>query len=257
MSVAWLCLMSGVCSTLAVSEPPEEYVCLKEAYTEHVCGWGAGQVILCDGGLVPWDNGYISEDYIDYLDHADLSDQMKIKYPLGREYEHPELNEDPGRARSEVFFRRIYGQDARAVRKTLKDVTWMVEHGGRTIRVTGVNGVDTKLKAVERELMQLDRAVWKKVIKDSGTFVWRAIKGTNGRLSMHSFAIAVDVGVPISDYWRWNKPDAEGRYAYKNKMPLEVVEVFERHGFIWGGKWYHFDTMHFEYRPELILCGER
>jgi hypothetical protein len=21
---------------------------------------------------------------------------------------------------------------------------------------------------------------------------------------------------------------------------------------IWGGKWGHFDTMHFEYRPELL-----
>jgi hypothetical protein len=30
------------------------------------------------------------------------------------------------------------------------------------------------------------------------------------------------------------------------------VEVFERHGFIWGGKWNHYDTMHFEYRPELL-----
>jgi len=30
------------------------------------------------------------------------------------------------------------------------------------------------------------------------------------------------------------------------------VAVFERHGFIWGGKWFHYDTMHFEYRPELL-----
>jgi hypothetical protein len=37
---------------------------------------------------------------------------------------------------------------------------------------------------------------------------------------------------------------------------MEIVDVFERHGFIWGGKWYHFDTMHFEYRPELIEAGE-
>jgi peptidoglycan LD-endopeptidase CwlK len=28
--------------------------------------------------------------------------------------------------------------------------------------------------------------------------------------------------------------------------------VFEKHGFIWGAKWYHYDTMHFEYRPELL-----
>jgi hypothetical protein len=35
-------------------------------------------------------------------------------------------------------------------------------------------------------------------------------------------------------------------------MPHEIVDIFERHGFIWGGKWYHYDTMHFEYRPELL-----
>jgi hypothetical protein len=35
-------------------------------------------------------------------------------------------------------------------------------------------------------------------------------------------------------------------------MPQEVVAIFEKRGFIWGGKWYHFDTMHFEYRPELL-----
>jgi hypothetical protein len=35
-------------------------------------------------------------------------------------------------------------------------------------------------------------------------------------------------------------------------MPEEIVAIFEKHGFIWGGKWYHFDTMHFEYRPELL-----
>src|SRR5690242_16362928 len=27
---------------------------------------------------------------------------------------------------------------------------------------------------------------------------------------------------------------------------------FEQHGFIWGGRWAHYDTMHFEYRPELL-----
>ena len=31
---------------------------------------------------------------------------------------------------------------------------------------------------------------------------------------------------------------------------------FETHGFIWGGKWYHYDTMHFEYRPELLMTAK-
>ena len=40
--------------------------------------------------------------------------------------------------------------------------------------------------------------------------------------------------------------------SFKNKIPKEVVDIFERYGFIWGGRWYHYDTMHFEYRPELF-----
>jgi D-alanyl-D-alanine carboxypeptidase len=32
--------------------------------------------------------------------------------------------------------------------------------------------------------------------------------------------------------------------------------LFEQHGFIWGGKWYHYDTMHFEYRPEIIATAK-
>ncbi|MDD9945395.1 MAG: M15 family metallopeptidase [Myxococcales bacterium] len=39
-------------------------------------------------------------------------------------------------------------------------------------------------------------------------------------------------------------------------MPADVVQAFERHGFIWGGRWYHYDTMHFEYRPELLARAD-
>ena len=48
-----------------------------------------------------------------------------------------------------------------------------------------------------------------------------------------------------------------GKLAWKNRIPLAIVEVFERHGFIWGGKWYHFDSFHFEYRPEMIALAKQ
>ena len=35
-------------------------------------------------------------------------------------------------------------------------------------------------------------------------------------------------------------------------MPQNLIDIFEKHGFIWGGRWYHYDTMHFEYRPEVL-----
>ena len=72
---------------------------------------------------------------------------------------------------------------------------------------------------------------------------------------MHAFAAAIDINKDLAHYWR-RPGNKVGRVRrYRNRIPVEIVEIFERHGFIWGGKWYHYDTMHFEYRPELIAIG--
>lgn len=39
-------------------------------------------------------------------------------------------------------------------------------------------------------------------------------------------------------------------------MPMQIVDAFERHGFTWGGRWNHYDTMHFEYRQELVAIAK-
>jgi len=44
-------------------------------------------------------------------------------------------------------------------------------------------------------------------------------------------------------------------YVQADFIPWEIILVFEKYGFIWGGKWHHYDTMHFEYRPEF-LCKD-
>ena len=67
---------------------------------------------------------------------------------------------------------------------------------------------------------------------------------------MHAFGAAIDLNV--AGYWLWQKRRDAAQIAYRNRIPQEIVDIFERHGFIWGGKWYHYDTMHFEYRPEMI-----
>ena len=84
----------------------------------------------------------------------------------------------------------------------------------------------------------------------AGTYNCRAIADT-GEPSPHGYGIAIDLNTAVSDYWYW-RPH-EGAIVYRNRMPEEIVAIFEKHGFIWGGKWYHFDTMHFEFRPELLV----
>src|SRR5262249_24851852 len=77
----------------------------------------------------------------------------------------------------------------------------------------------------------------------------RAVKDTGNR-SAHAWGVAIDINTKFADYWLWAKNG-----ACRNQIPFEIVEVFERHGFIWGGKWAHFDTMPYEYRPELLGGG--
>jgi hypothetical protein len=61
--------------------------------------------------------------------------------------------------------------------------------------------------------------------------------------------IAIDINVGWSDYWRNHQP-VDGKYPYKNGIPWEIVEVFEKHGFIWGD-----DTMHFAARASAVILG--
>jgi hypothetical protein len=235
------------------AEPAPAYAgCLLRAYPDHLCGATADHLIWCDGTRMPWTTHAPGLTGDALLNAADLRDQMATPYPTGAWQ--PPPTGDPGRARSEAFFRKMYGDDARAVARTTRKVKWVA---GKRLKVTTTNAVDQRLAAVAAELATLPKAQRKFIKQTSGAFVWRTIKGTK-RLSMHSFAVAVDVGVPLSDYWRWNKPDPNGHRAYRNRFPPEIAAVFERHGFIWGGKWLHFDTMHFEYRPELLdpACTE-
>jgi D-alanyl-D-alanine carboxypeptidase len=68
---------------------------------------------------------------------------------------------------------------------------------------------------------------------------------------MHAYGAALDISAKYSNYWRWALK-GRGELKWQNQIPIEIVNIFERHGFIWGGRWYHYDTMHFEYRPELL-----
>lgn len=93
-------------------------------------------------------------------------------------------------------------------------------------------------------------------------FSWRPIAGT-ASLSYHSYGAAIDflsnatAGKEV--YWRW----ARDRYPEWYILPYEkrfsppeaFIRAFEKRGFIWGGKWFYFDTMHFEYRPEILAVN--
>jgi hypothetical protein len=131
------------------------------------------------------------------------------------------------------------------------NVVWLPSKYGKTVKFTKVNGAAAALQRVSDELDRLPQRFLAYLRPTQGTYNCRVIAGTN-RYSAHRFGIAIDIASAHSHYWAWSKPDANGGFPYKNEIPWEIVHVFEKHGFIWGGKWYHYDTMHFEYRPEMI-----
>jgi hypothetical protein len=198
-------------------------------------------IIWRDGTRMVYDDGR-KETAEKILKRADIEDMFTHSYTQEK-YSNPRF--DPGRYRNERFFRHMYAESAAQARRHLTTIDWF----GRKIKVTRINGVDRHLIAVEKDLKKLLKKhpqYHKYLVPIGGTFKWRKIAGTN-RLSVHSFGAAIDINVKYSAYWRWSK---NGRY--QNRIPIPIVKIFEKHGFIWGGKWRHFDTMHFEYRPELL-----
>jgi hypothetical protein len=142
----------------------------------------------------------------------------------------------------------MYGSSSGEVSGNLVNVKWLPSICGCTIQFNNVNGAADKMREVSEEIeATLGAEFHKYVSKTAGTFNWRKIAGTN-RISTHAFGTAIDINTKYSNYWQW-----DGNMVWKNQVPIEIVEIFEKHGFIWGGKWYHYDTMHFEYRPELLV----
>jgi hypothetical protein len=91
---------------------------------------------------------------------------------------------------------------------------------------------------------------------------WRDIAGTQSR-SNHAYGTALDI-VPRTygsknPYWLWVAQDGDGWYrqAWKQRWQPHpaLVKAFEDEGFVWGGKWLLFDTIHFEYRPEILILN--
>lgn len=187
------------------------------------------------------------------IDEPDVEDMFFQIYPLVNPTEKVEKDHDPGRARVEDFFKLLYGGTEAEVRKNLVPVNFC----GTKVQFSSRCGAADALAAVGKEL----DALFEKhpEMKDftrnlAGTFQWRFIAGTK-RLSNHSFGTAIDLNVERSAYWRWSKPATLPIFNRKT-WPTELIEAFERHGFIWGGKWWHYDTMHFEFRPELIAYSK-
>ena len=243
----------------ALAQPAEPFLLLDSQLRHLVRSYPAfldrregNALIWRDGTRMAIDDGMGPKQFARLLEAPDIKDLFFAAYPAGPDSPVPALNFDPGRARNRAFFDKMYG-DCRSgtTQPNLTDVVWLPKKWGKPLKVTRINGVAEKLAEVSRALDALPAAFDRFLFPAAGTFNCRAIAGTS-RPSAHGHGIAIDIAVAQADYWRWSKSGAGGQPVYRNRIPMEIVAIFEASGFIWGGKWHHYDTMHFEYRPELL-----
>ncbi|MBZ9687562.1 M15 family metallopeptidase [Clostridium estertheticum] len=230
----------------------QDLLCLMIAYPEYITNIeeknGYVYLVLKSEKKLKYDDK-IRKNSQEKLANPDLQDTLEQIYPLSAIRSIMKTDYDPGRARSYGLLTEVYGCSKNAIEANLTKV----KVGYNNYQFNKSNSAASSLQAVMKEvipLSQTNQNVRKCLLPCSGTFNYRMISGTS-RLSPHAFGIAIDLASDKRDYWKWASKEAgEKRLA---SYPPDLVEIFEKNGFIWGGKWSHFDILHFEYRPEIIL----
>lgn len=188
------------------------------------------------------------------LDQADLGSVLLHPYPFGKTRLPVKEPLEPGRFRNYTLLKLTYGATPREVKRNLESVDFL----GTKVKFNRNNGAAEALRNVAHELAQDPACAAYVKSGFPSSFYWRNIFRTR-RLSAHSFGIALDILMPRSkrpQYWLWAGLDSNQLRQNReiDAVPQKLIDSFERHGFIWGGKWHHFDTIHFEYRPEFFIA---
>lgn len=227
-------------------------VALEAAYPGSDLDIAAGTFTSAEGQVLPWEPARAVAP-LDRLDGATIGDMFHETYPLAFD-PGPRLSPrtDPGRARNAALMRALWFDDADRAAASLAPAVYRGAGRRTAFAVTTRHCVRAQLQAALDEIAAHGAAMDRFFSDVGGTFNWRRIAGTD-RLSSHAFAIAVDLNTRLGAYWRWAGVDPGAAGAFDNVTPREIVVAMERYGFIWGGKWRHYDSFHFEYRPELIL----
>ncbi|NLD47595.1 MAG: M15 family metallopeptidase [Clostridiaceae bacterium] len=230
-----------------------DMLCLMMAYPDFIKGvykdaGGIGYIVMNSGQKIAYDD-LKNKSYDKKLESADLEDMLHQIYPLNDIDGLMEQDYDPGRIRQYILLNEVYGKSEQQVNKNLENV----RAGNKNLSFNKNNKASEQLREVFSEISVLvdnNKSIYAFVFPVNGTFNYRVIAGTS-QLSPHSFGIAIDLRSDKRDYWRWaTREQGQERIS---QYPREVVRIFEKHNFIWGGKWGHFDILHFEYRPELII----
>ncbi|OPJ62401.1 M15 family metallopeptidase [Clostridium oryzae] len=228
----------------------QDLLCMYMGYHDYIEGFEkSGDKIFIkfrSGNKVIYDDK-IEKGFQQMLVNADVEDSLKQLYPLQPVTKLSEQDFDPGRMRPYAFLSEIYGRNRSELSKNIVNVATRYKN----YSFNRNNGAADALKNTMNELTSFSNGSFNRFLfPGCGTYNYRVISGT-GRLSPHAFGIAIDINSDRRDYWKWcTREQGEKRIL---EYPKDMVNIFEKNYFIWGGKWGHFDTLHFEYRPEIII----
>lgn len=208
-------------------------------------------IYLQDGRMLTEDN----------LPHQSLYQSIFYDYPLGRLIELPEYQELP--VRSSDFLDHLFGTTELKLREQCDWVPFL-SHKAYMNRFC-----EESLRKVEAEILNVaerDTEVQDFIenLQIIYSFQQKKVNGSDNA-SYHSYGLALDL-VPVSydrkhANWKWSTAFTDEWHLIpldrRWSPPQKVIDAFERNGFVWGGKWSHFDAIHFEYAPEIIRLARR
>jgi len=221
--------------------------------------WAEGRV-LPESDL-PRRDEYTAQPFYHYPPHLEPIPEYTPEMKAEMDDRIKSLDEIPPARHSGIFIQLFRVRDAVSADRMSRGLKFL----GRGVRVhvdlvPVLRAIQTEIRERARTDRELDRFV--KSIRSVSGLYWRKIARTE-TLSHHAFGAAVDV---VSSnprhkqtYWLWLKDKDKEWYTRpletRHMPPESFVEIFEKHGFIWGGKWLFFDTLHFEYRPDLLILN--
>ena len=180
-------------------------------------------------------------------------DMVSQQYPQGRDIDYqPVFNDDPGLFRNPKFLESVYGDTGLKVKANLVQVPWLPEtllQKPAYLLFNYQNGAAAALQRVSEALDSLPRE-YKKYI-DKGVVTFQQHHFTTENDLPKVLGIAIEINPQYRNSWKLDHQDINN-IKFKNQIPKEIVDIFEKNGFIWGGRWYHYDTTYFEYRPEFL-----
>lgn len=255
-----IALLSACCGRAQAAGTPSALKCLWSTYKSFKISADKTEIIFPNGQVLPFKGHDHDSRKIDRKNLTSIDQMFLVPYNPGfstdargkKTFPVPKARDELRGSRYQKLFLSLYGNHQKAIENNLAWVRWV---DGSHVEFNTKYGAALALQKVVSGLSRLLRIhpEFKKYLRQplGGSYEWRRIADQKN-LSMHAFGVAIDINTNYSDYWLWEAgPDQIPHY--RNRIPPEIVEVFERNGFIWGGKWYHYDTMHFEFRPELII----